>query len=123
MRTRTVIALLVALMAVVAVPSAAIAQSAGQDQYSDPLQNDGSGNSNSNSGSNGNSGSSGNSQATPAQNTPQSSTPAATSPSTQTSAAQSNKTLPHTGFPVAFSILSGAALLASGIALRRRVVS
>ena len=114
--------MLVALLIVAAVPAVAMAQSAGQDQYSDPLQNDGSSGGSNNSGSGGNSGSS-NSQATPAQSTPQSSAPAATTTPSTTAAQSSTKALPRTGYPVGFLILSGAALLASGIALRRRVLS
>jgi LPXTG-motif cell wall-anchored protein len=105
-------ALLIAL-ATVAVPATAFGQSAGDDQYVDPFQNnvgDGKDNSqNSNSQSDTTSGS---------QQTTQS-TAGDTAGTTASDPAEGGNTLPRTGEDVGGLVLMGVALLGGGFALRR----
>ena len=108
-----------------ALPSAAFAQSAGDDQYQDPFAgqdqpqggggNSGGGNSGGNAGGN-----SGGGQGDSAPST------AAQAPSggdgSQGQSAQAGNTLPRTGLSAGFAVLvltSGSALLIGGFALRR----
>jgi hypothetical protein len=119
-RGRYIALALVALLVAVAMPAVAIAQSAGDDQYTDPLQGGGpSGGGSSSSGSGGSGGGSGgggnsNAAATQTQSD-------ATGDPGQTKAAQADDSdnLPHTGFPIAILIGSGLILLSGGLALRR----
>jgi hypothetical protein len=113
-RYRFVLAALVSLLVAIAMPAAAVAQSAGEDQYTDPLAGSGSGGGGSSGGS-GNSGS-GNAPARPAASQSQ----ADPTPTPQARSAQANSnTLPRTGFPVALLIGSGLVLTGTGLALRR----
>jgi LPXTG-motif cell wall-anchored protein len=107
MRRRLIAAL--AAFALLAVPAGALAQSAGDEQYSDPFgntneptQNDGT--------SNGSPDPAAQGQA-PA--TESASAPAGADPG-------SGSALPHTGFPAALSALLGALLLCAGVSVRRR---
>jgi hypothetical protein len=115
-RRRHIAVLLVALLAAVALPAAAIAQSAGEDQYTDPLQGGGSGGGGGNGGG-GSSGGGGNAPTTQAQSD--------TSPAASTNAepaqaeADDSGDLPNTGFPIAILLGSGMILLSTGLALRR----
>jgi hypothetical protein len=118
-RGRIILTLLVALLVMVAVPTVAVAQSAGEDQYTDPLGGGNSGHSGGggNSGSGGNSGASNNAPAQPAQSTQTQAAPAQTAAPKATAAQSSG--LPRTGFPVVLLVLAGGTLLAGGLALRR----
>jgi hypothetical protein len=116
---RSPLTVLVLAIAMLALPAVSLAQSAGDNQYNDPLagQHGGSGH----SGSKG----SGGSTSTPAPATaPATQTPAATSAGTtgsqQTSAARSQ--LPRTGFDVILTIELGIALLLTGVVVQRLVV-
>ena len=117
---RTLSLLLAAFM--LALPSAAFAQSAGDEQYADPFGQTDQGDQSS-GGSGGGGGGGGGSQGQPAQ------TPApAPAPSgdvgaaTETQVAQQTDapTLPATGLPVGLLAGTGALLLAAGTTLRRR---
>jgi hypothetical protein len=110
-----------ALIFCLAVPAAALAQSAGDEQYSDPFQEDqpadqgnqgDQGNQNSGDQANQNSGT----QAQDPQ--PAETAPAQSSQPTDTTATGA-QTLPRTGLPALWLALSGAALLGAGIGLRR----
>ena len=108
MRTRILTMLLVGLLSV---PAPALAQSAGDDQYRDPLApsqtpRGGGG------GSGGGGGGGGGSSQAPGVQESQSS-------GAQTTPAQSRDQLPATGFPTGALALVGAALLGAGAALRR----
>lgn len=119
-RGRYIALALVALLVAVALPAAAIAQSAGEDQYTDPLQGGGSGSSGGGSGGSGGGGSGGGGGGggdAPAQSAQSETTPAPT----QATPAQADDSgeLPRTGFPVAVLLGAGLILLAGGLALRR----
>jgi LPXTG-motif cell wall-anchored protein len=106
MRRRLIAAL--AAVALFALPAAALAQSAGDDQYSDPFgdvdqptQDQGGANE---------------SPAPAAE-------PTGEAPAAESAAAAdqgSGGTLPHTGFPAALSALLGALLVGAGVSVRRR---
>lgn len=124
-RGRYIVVALVALLVAVALPGAAIAQSAGEDQYTDPLQGGGGGSSGGGggggssgggSGGGGGGGGGGDAPAQPAQ----SQTETAPAP-TQATPAQADDSggLPRTGFPVAVLVGAGLILLSGGLALRR----
>jgi hypothetical protein len=113
--------LLLAALALVALPAASFAQSAGDDQYQDPLAGGGGGKSapstpsTPSGGSNGSSSGSGTQGSSPA---PAPSAAAAAAPSSgKTSRASANVPLAHTGFDAWVPGLAGALLLAGGIAL------
>jgi hypothetical protein len=97
-----------AAMALLAVPAAALAQSAGDDQYSDPFGDV--------------------DQPTQDQGSANESPAPAAEPTSQAPAAESGAaadqgtggTLPRTGFPAALSALFGALLVGAGISMRRR---
>jgi hypothetical protein len=107
-----------ALLVAIALPAAAVAQSAGEGQYTDPLQGGGSsgGNSGGGGGSSGSGSGGGGGGASPAQ-TQTDTTPAPA----QAAPAQANDSddLPLTGFPVGVLIGAGLILLSGGLALRR----
>jgi hypothetical protein len=110
MRRRLTAAL--AALALLAAPAGALAQSAGDDQYSDPFGDV--------SEPSQDEGSQDGSSAPPAD---QVDTPAAESPAaaeSQTADPGSGSTLPRTGFPAAMSALLGALLLCAGVSMRRR---
>jgi hypothetical protein len=128
--TRRLAAPLAALI-LAAAPSAAVAQNAGDEQYADPFANEGgaqsgggsnnsgSGGSGNSSGSNGSNGTAGvagtTAQATPSAQT--TTTPSASAAETTASAAE----LPRTGLDAGVVAAVGAALLLTGLALRRRL--
>jgi LPXTG-motif cell wall-anchored protein len=109
-RPRThVAAALAACTLALAAPAAALAQSAGDEQYADPfgkVQKKGG----SSQGSSG-----GQTQSAPAQTQPQ-----AQAAQTQTQTTSSSE-LPRTGSPAGLLAATGAALMAGGSLLRRRV--
>jgi hypothetical protein len=112
------IATCLAALALLALPAAALAQSAGDEQYSDPFGKVENGNDNGGGGG-------GNATEAPA---PDTSTPAAPAPaetsveSTGTAATDATGAqLPRTGFPVLLLAGAGALLALSGAALRRRL--
>jgi LPXTG-motif cell wall-anchored protein len=123
-RARRITCLLAA--AALALPAAAWAQSAGDDQYQDPFapgagQTDGGGN-----GTDGSSGSDGGDEpsaqpapepAAPAPATPEPATPGTPAPVAPAASAQE---LPLTGADERLVALAGTVLLVSGLALRRR---
>lgn len=126
-RSRYITTVLLALLVAVALPAAAVAQSSGEDQYTDPLQGGGSsgggssggGSGGSGGGSGGSGGGGGNAPANSAQ------APSAETAPTRTQAAPVQPTrdrneLPRTGFPVALLIGSGLIMVGSGLAVRRR---
>jgi hypothetical protein len=96
-----------------AIPATALGQSAGDEQYVDPFQNDGNNDNNAqdNSGS-------GEQAATPPADT-NTTTNSGSSDSAGTTASDSG-TLPRTGLPLRGLTLTGLVLLGSGVALRRR---
>jgi LPXTG-motif cell wall-anchored protein len=104
MRRRRTAAL--AAMAMLVFPAGALAQSAGDDQYSDPFGD----------------------EPTQDQGTANESPAPAAQPTSQAPAAGSEAAadpgsegaLPHTGFPAALSALFGALLISAGISVRRR---
>jgi hypothetical protein len=108
-----------------ALPASSLAQSAGDDQYQDPLAgqpsgggHSGGGGSSGSTGSTGSTGSSGSAPVTPA---PSAGTSAATTP--QATAAQSSSgQLPRTGFDVILTIELGLAMLLTGVVAQRMVV-
>ena len=121
--TNRLLCLLVALMLVVpaaAVPAIAFGQSAGDDQYVDPFQDNGTGNNNgSGSGGSNNSGSNNSASQQP---TGQSNTGDTAGTTTAQNPANDNTKLPHTGsdFPEGWLVAIGALLLlGGGFALRR----
>jgi hypothetical protein len=121
-RGRQIAVLLIALLVAVALPTAAVAQSAGEDQYTDPLQGEGGGGGgggSSGGGSGGGGGGGGGGGNAPAQSQ-QPATEATPAPAQATPAqATDPNDLPRTGFPVALLAASGVVLLAGGIGLRR----
>jgi hypothetical protein len=135
LRSRT-LALLGAL-AMLALPASSLAQSAGDDQYQDPLAGHSGGGSHSGSGSgsgtgagSGNTGGgrSGGGASTPAAATPTTGTSGATAGSSgagapQATAAQSGSgQLPRTGFDVILTIELGLAMLLTGVVAQRMIV-
>ena len=121
MTNRVLFLLLMLALAVpvVAAPATAFAQSAGDDQYVDPFQDDDSGNSG-NQGNSGNSGNQGND--TPAAEQPTAQAPADSGDTAGATAAEEAAdagTLPRTGAPLGDLALIGVILLGGGFALRR----
>jgi hypothetical protein len=120
-------ALFLALLALAA-PASSFAQSAGQDQYQDPLAG-GNGGSSGSTGGGGSTGSGGSTGTAPS-GTP-STTPASTAPTTGTAGTTSSPTasgaqapgeLPRTGFDVILTVELGLALLLLGIVSQRTLV-
>ena len=105
---RRTVALLLA-MSLLALPTAAMAQSAGDEQYSDPF-----GQTDEPNGSQDN-------PAPEPEPAPAPATPAAPAEQAVTSQEAAAPTLPATGLPAFLLASAGAMLLASGAALRRRV--
>lgn len=114
--------LALALIFCLAVPTAALAQSAGDEQYSDPFQEDQPSDQGQGQGdqANQNSGDQANQDSgTQAQDPqPTETAPAQGSQPADTTATDA-QTLPRTGLPALWLALSGAALLGAGIGLRR----
>lgn len=115
---------LLAVVAALVFPAASLAQSAGDDQYQDPLAGQpGGGNS---AGSGGSSGSSGSGSAPATPSTPAASPAASgggegTTPQA-TAAAKPGGELPRTGFDVVLTIELGLAMLLTGIVAQRMLV-
>jgi hypothetical protein len=117
--TRHVLSFLLVLALTAPVP--AFAQSAGDDQYTDPFS-DPQGQEQQGGGSQG---SEGTVEAAPETQVPEAQVPPDTtaadpSVTTEAPAADAGETLPVTGPPVAGLVLGGVFLLAGGVALRRR---
>lgn len=114
---------LVAVIAALAFPAASLAQSAGDDQYQDPLAGQPSGGS---SGGSHNSGSGSGNTTPPATPSTQPATASGGSEGTvpQTSAAASTPSgeLPRTGFDVLLTVELGLALLLTGVVAQRTLV-
>jgi LPXTG-motif cell wall-anchored protein len=120
-----------AIAALLAAPGAALAQSAGDNQYQDPFgsQGSGGGQSGGSQGSGGGSGQSGGGQSSGGQSSSGQSSDAGSSQSSsstgttdaQTSQSTSSRELPRTGGEPGLVALMGAALTLGGVALRRRV--
>jgi glucan endo-1,3-beta-D-glucosidase len=121
-------------IALLAFPATSLAQSAGDNQYQDPLAGQGgssgssghhSGSSGSGSGGSGSTGSTGSSApaAAPATATPTSSAGTGTSADPTASGAQtSNGQLPRTGFDVILTVELGLAMLLAGLVSHRLLV-
>lgn len=108
------------VLLLLALPATALAQSAGDEQYSDPFGKVDKGGDNAGGGGGGGGG---NTSATPAPDTSTPSAPADTSvESTETSSTYSTGAqLPRTGFPVLLLAGAGALLALGGATLRRRL--
>jgi hypothetical protein len=106
------LALLLVIAAVLALPAAALAQSAGDEQYVDPFE-----------------GGEEQPQEAPEEAPAEPTEPAPAEPApagevqgeVTADPAQTSPTLPRTGLPVVLLISAGYALLLSGVALRRRL--
>jgi hypothetical protein len=110
------LALTIALAApCLALPATALGQSAGDEQYVDPFQSGG-------GGGGGNDNSQGDNSNSDAQDQGTTTTTTQTTESGDTAGAaeSDSQTLPNTCLPLAGLVLSGAALLGGGAALRRR---
>jgi LPXTG-motif cell wall-anchored protein len=125
--TNRLVCLLLALMLVVpaaAMPAIALGQSAGDDQYVDPFQDDQTGkDKGSGSGGSGNSDNTNNSDNSASQgSTGQSNTgDTAGTTAAQNSADDNNSKLPHTGLPEGWLVAIGVLLLLGGGFVLRRV--
>jgi LPXTG-motif cell wall-anchored protein len=115
-RIRHIVAVLAALLLFAGMPVAAVAQSAGEDQYTDPLSPDAGGGSDSGGGSGGGGGSAGGESSGGGSGGGNAPAPAPQAAPAQASSDQ----LPRTGFPVVLPLVAGGALLAGGAVLRRR---
>jgi hypothetical protein len=112
---RTPLTALVLAIAMLALPAVGLAQSAGDDQYTDPLAGQHSG------GHSGSKGSGGNASAPPPTTAPATQTPAATTAAAQPASAARGQ-LPRTGFDVILTIELGIAMLLTGVVVQRIVV-
>jgi hypothetical protein len=124
---RRTFALLLTL-AMLALPASSFAQSAGDDQYQDPLSGQGGGGGNSPSSSSGGGGGNSSPSTTPAASTPSTPGTASTAgtgtgsdPATGASST-ANGELPRTGFDVIVTIELGIAMLLSGWVAQRLLV-
>jgi hypothetical protein len=105
---------LVLTIAMVALPASSLAQSAGDDQYQDPLAGQ-------NGGGKGTGGNSGGSEgSTPSTPAPSSATTPAASSSQQTTTVARGE-LPRTGFDVILTIELGLAMLLTGLVAHRMI--
>ena len=118
-RSRYIALALVALLVAVALPAAAIAQSAGEDQYTDPLSGGGSSSGGGGGSSGGGGSGGGGGGSAPAQSASTQSGDTTPAQATPAQADGSNDGLPRTGFPVAVLVGAGLILLSGGLALRR----
>jgi LPXTG-motif cell wall-anchored protein len=124
MTKRLVLLLATLLIAVptVVVPAVALGQSAGDDQYVDPFQNNGNGggNGNGNGGNgNGNSGSQTDNTSASQQTSQTPTTTGDTAAASAQSSTSAGGTLPRTGEDMGGVVLMGVVLLGGGYALRR----
>jgi hypothetical protein len=104
------IAALILAVALLASPASALAQSAGDEQYVDPFQDEGGGQAEQQE-----------PQPEPVPEQPSESLPSVESDAPDAVAAQeSSPTLPRTGAPVLLFAAAGYALLLAGIAIRRQ---
>jgi hypothetical protein len=125
LRSRT--AALVAALAMLALPATSLAQSAGDDQYSDPLANGGGSTSghitNTSGGGGGGSSSSGGGSTSSGTPSTASTVPTASSAATPTTGEAASGTpkgqLPRTGFDVIVSFELGLAMLLTGLVSHR----
>jgi hypothetical protein len=115
---RSPLTVLVLAIAMLALPAVSLAQSAGDDQYNDPLKGRHGG------GHSGSTGSTGHASTPPPTTAPAAQTPAATSASTPGSqpASTARSRLPRTGFDVILTIELGIAMLLTGVVVQRIVV-
>jgi hypothetical protein len=115
-RVLSLLVMLALAVPVVAAPATSFAQSAGDDQYVDPFQDDNGGGGGGNQGNQGNQGNS-----TPSDQQSVAQAPAdssGTAGATATESAQ-NDSLPRTGLPMGPIVAVGVILLGGGFALRR----
>jgi LPXTG-motif cell wall-anchored protein len=115
--TKQLVCLLAALLIavpVVALPATALGQSAGDDQYVDPFQDNG----NNGNGNDSGSGSQGNNDTSAGQQSNQTTTGDTAGATAQDPASQ-NGTLPRTGEDLGGIALMGVVLVGGGFALRR----
>jgi hypothetical protein len=114
-RVLSLLLMLALAVPVVAAPATSFAQSAGDDQYVDPFQDNNSG------GGGGNQGNSGNQGTDTTAQQPAAQAPADTSATAGATATQgaTDGTLPRTGLPLGGLALIGVILLGGGFALRR----
>jgi hypothetical protein len=104
------LAALLTVAAILALPAAALAQSAGDEQYVDPFQG----------GEEQPSQAPQEAPATPAQPAPAEPAPSSTESQVTVAPTQTEApTLPRTGFPLALLLSAGYALMLAGVALRR----
>jgi hypothetical protein len=113
--------ILVLAITVVAVPTAALAQSAGDEQYVDPFQDPGGGGNGNSQGDGGGGGGGGGGDGDAPADDQVAQAPADTGDTAGTTAAETGDqgTLPTTGLAIGGVALAGALLLGGGIALRR----
>jgi hypothetical protein len=114
-----------AAIAALAFPAASLAQSAGDDQYQDPLAGQPGGGNGGNSGNSGNNGGSGSGTTPSTPSTPSTPTTSGGSEGTApqaTAASTANGQLPRTGFDVVLTVELGLALLLTGIVSQRTLV-
>jgi len=103
--------IIVALLCALAVPSAAFAQGAGDDQYQDPFGDEQSQEEPTPTAT---------PAPAPAQPAPAQPAPAQPAPAPASAQSAQSEQLPRTGVDAGWIAFAGAALLAAGIALRRR---
>jgi hypothetical protein len=121
-RVLSLLVLLALAVPVVAAPATSFAQSAGDDQYVDPFQDDngGGGGGGGNQGNSGNQGNQGNSTPSDQQSVAQAPADSSGTAGTTTTESAQNDTLPRTGLPVGPLVALGVILLlGGGFALRR----
>ena len=102
------------VLLLLALPATALAQSAGDEQYSDPFGKVENGNDDAGGGS-------GNTTAAPAPSTPAAPAETGVESTETTSTEATGAQLPRTGFPVLLLAGAGALLALSGATLRRRL--
>jgi hypothetical protein len=112
--------LLFVLALTLALPAAAWAQSAGDEQYVDPFQSTPGGNNNGAGGGNGGGNNTG-SNTSAGSGSAQGTTTGDTAGTTDTTSGGDGTALPRTGLPLRGVVVTGALLLGGGITLRRRV--
>jgi hypothetical protein len=122
-RALSLLVMLTLALPVVVAPATSFAQSAGDDQYVDPFQDDNGGGNSGNQGNQGNSGNSGSQgNGTPSDQQSVAQAPADSSGTAGTTASETakNDSLPRTGLPIGPIVAIGVVLLlGGGFALRR----